>query len=565
MRPICVGSRLVTPLLALLVGTSAAAAGCVGNIGDRDAGQGTCATCGPQGPKAEGAAALETTRFPRLSHLQWENTIQQLFHLSEPTGLSASFTGDPLGGVFDNNESSLLVTPGLWADYQTAAEQIADRVVDDAALLALLVPAGAPDDLAGKRLAFIEELGKRAYRRPLTQAETDAYAALFDKGPQLVDGVDDFAKGARLVIQGVLQSPYFVYRVEASNEVVQGLIPLSGWEVASKLSYMLWNSMPDDELFAAAESGELGTPEGVKAQAERLLADDRSRAMVAAFHEQLFDYHLYEDLYKDETLFPQFSPELGFDMQREAEMFIEDVVFASEGGIEQILTEPYTFVNAPLAAIYGLDGSYGSDFQRVDLDPNERAGLLTRVGFLASNATKREQHSIKRGVFVNHRITCAPLPPPPDNVPPLPAADGFKTNRERVETHTGEGTCGESCHGIYINPAGFAFEHYNALGQFNLEENGYPVNAADTYPLDSGPISYEDAIDFSALLGAAEEVHECYARHWLQYSYGRKVQEGDEPTLPDLATASRQGAKSLILALTQTYAFRTRAPVQETP
>src|SRR6187549_1111573 len=121
MRPHRMRSHLAGPLLVVSIGASSAAAGCVGNSGDKD-GPGNCSTCGPQTPEAQGAASLDTTRFPRLSHLQWENTVQDLFYLAEPTGLSASFTGDPLGGVFDNNEASLLVTPGLWADYQTAAE-----------------------------------------------------------------------------------------------------------------------------------------------------------------------------------------------------------------------------------------------------------------------------------------------------------------------------------------------------------------------------------------------------------------------------------------------------------
>jgi hypothetical protein len=538
--------------------------GCVGTVGDPP-GDSSCATCPPK-PKGPAVAPLDTSRFPRLSHLQWENSVQDLLYLAQPSGISASFTGDPLGGIFDNNESSLLVTPGLWADYQLAAEQLSVLVTGDAAQLAKLIPKDAPADAAGRTKAFLETFGMRAYRRPLTPAELTSYTALFAKGKDLVDGPDDFAKGVRLTLQAFLQSPDFVYRVEASSGGASGsLILLSDYEVATKLSYMLWNTMPDEALFAAAKSGKLATSEGILAEATRLLDDDRARQMVAAFHHQLFEYDHYDDLSKDPTLFPDFTPALGADMKREAEMFVEDVVFAQKGGIKELLTEPTTYVNGELAKIYGLQGNFGSDFVKVDLDPKTRSGILTRIGFLASNATKREQHSIHRGVFINRRIICAKLPDPPNNVPPLPPAANYKTNRERVEKHTGEGTCGATCHGTMINPAGFAFEHYGAIGQYEDTENGNPVDSSDSYPLDGKQVSYKDAIELDGLLAESEQVHGCYARHWLEYAYGRTEQPADDAELASLAKESRKGARALILALTQTQAFRSRMPTTETP
>jgi hypothetical protein len=559
------GTRSSLSLVAsgLLAVGLALGGGCVGNLGDPPD-PSSCTTC-PTKPGDPAVAPLDTSRFPRLSHLQWENSVQDLLYLAQPSGLSASFTGDPLGGIFDNNESSLLVTPGLWADYQTAAEQLSVLVTSDAAKLAKLVPADAPADAAGRAKAFVESFGMRAYRRPLTPTEVTGYLALFAKGKDLVDGPDDFAKGARLTLQAFLQSPYFVYRVEASSAALGATIPLSDFELATKLSYMLWNTMPDDALFAAAKSGKLATTEGVLAQATRLLDDDRARVMVASFHHQLFQYDHYDDLTKDPTLFPDFNPALGADMKREAEMFIEDVVFAQKGGIKEILTEPTTYVNSGLAAIYGLEGSFGSDFVKVDLDPKTRSGILTRIGFLASNATSHEQHSIHRGVFINRRVICAKLPDPPNNVPPLPPAAAYKTNRERVEKHTGKGTCGATCHGTLINPAGFAFEHYGAIGQYEDTENGNPVNSADTYNLDGKDVSYNNAVEFDGLIAASDQVHSCYAKHWLQYAYGRADQAADGAALADLAKESRKGARALILALTQTQAFRSRIPHPETP
>lgn len=550
-----------------LLAVGVALGGCVGSLGDAPGSSGDpdCTSCGgPTGPKPA-VAPLDTSRFPRLSHLQWENSVRDLLYLAQPSGLSKSFTGDPLGGIFDNNESSLLVAPGLWADYQSAAEELSVLVTSDAAKLAKLIPKDAPADAAGRTKAFLQRFGMRAYRRPLTDAEMAAYTALFAKGKDVVEGPSDFARGVRLTLQAFLQSPYFVYRVEASSSAVPAAIPLSGFEIATKLSYMLWNTMPDDALFAAATAGKLDTSEGILVEAKRLLDDDRARAMVASFHHQLFQYDQYDDLNKDPTRFPNFTPALGADMKKEAEMFVEDVVFKQDGGIKELLTEPSTYVNDELAAIYGLQGKYTADFVKVDLNPKERSGFLTRIGFLASNATKLEQHSIHRGVFINRRIICAKLPDPPNNIPPLPPAANYKTNRERVEKHTGAGTCGATCHGTLINPAGFAFEHYDAIGQYKTEENGNPIDSSDTYLLDGKDVTYGDAMELDNLLAESDQVHACYAKHWLEYAYGRTEQDADTTALASLAQESRKGARALLLALTQTQAFRTRAPHQETP
>ncbi len=561
------GSSLSLLAGGLLAVGVALGGGCVGSLGDAPSGGSGAdctSSCDPTKPDPA-TQALETSRFPRLSHLQWENSVQDLLYLAQPSGLSHSFTGDPLGGIFDNNESSLIVAQGLWADYQLAAEELSVIITSDAAKLAKLIPEDAPADAAGRAKAYLESFGMRAYRRPLSPAELTAYTALFAKGKDVVDGPDDFAKGVRLTLQAFLQSPNFIYRVEASSGGGTVGSPLSGFEIATKLSYMLWNTMPDEALFAAAKAGKLDTSAGILEEAKRLLDDERARAMVASFHHQLFEYDHYDDLNKDPTLFPTFTPALGADMKREAEMFVDDVVFAQNGGISELLTEPTTFVNDELAAIYGLEGKFTSDFVKVDLDPKERSGFLTRVGFLASNATKREQHSIHRGVFVNRRVICAKLPDPPNNVPPLPPAADYKTNRERVEKHTGLGTCGASCHGGLINPAGFAFEHYDAVGHYSDTENGLPVNSADTYSLDGKDVKYTDAVAFDKLLAESDQVHACYAKHWLEYAYGRTEQEADSAAIADLAKESRKGARALILALTQTQAFRIRAPHQETP
>lgn len=509
------------------------------------------------------------SRFPRLSHTQWERTVVDLFHLDAPTGLSASFTPDPLGGkAFDNNESSLQVTPGLWADYQRAAEEIALQVTSNQNLLDRILPANLPQDLAAKKTAFLQSFGRRAFRRPLSPGEVDQYAALFDQAPTLDPVADPFTGGVRLVIEAFLQSPSFVYRPELSViPRIDGLIPLNSWEVATRLSYALWGTMPDDTLLDAAESGKLGTAGGVEAEAHRLLNDDRARDSLVSFHDQLYDAEQYASIDKSIDAYPSFDPAIGDDMRKELSLFVDYVLFTKKGGLSDLLTSRTTFVNARLAQLYGLDasGMDNTSFVQVDLPEAERSGLLTRSGFLAWKGTKSQPDTILRGVFINRRILCQPLGDPPA------AAMGAmlgpeKTDRERVWTLTGDGTCGQSCHGTYIDPAGFAFENYGALGEYRTQDNGYPVDASDTFPFQDGARSYKNAVEFSAAAAEAEQTHECYARFWVEYLYGRDVQDKDAGLLKQIASLSKKGSnvEDIVVALVTSDAFLTRAP-QEVP
>ncbi|WP_437821788.1 DUF1592 domain-containing protein [Sorangium sp. So ce1078] len=546
---------------ALGAGLCAAAlllAGCTGSLGAPDEGD---------GPLPAGAAEAQVevrSMFPRLSHAQWENTVRDLLRLDDRPGLSASFTTDPLGGVFDNNEAALLVTPGLWSDYQLAAEELAAMVTADEDKLDRIVPADLPAEPEARAQAFIERFGERAFRRPLTAEERGQYLALFHRGKELFDGEDPFVAGVRAALGALLQSPHFVYRVElGAGPAKGGLIPLSGHEIATKLSYLFWNTMPSDELLAAAKAGELSTSEAVRATAEGMLEDPRAREVVGAFHRQLYDYEQYHDLNKDQALYPEFVPEMGDDMQREAELFVEHVVFDKEGGLTDLLTSRTAFVNDHLAAVYGIEGDFSNEFEQVELGAAERSGLLTRLGFLASKATARQPDSIHRGVFVNLRILCAALPPPPDNATGLPPGEKA-TNRERVEAHTGKGTCGEACHGTMINPAGFAFEHYDAIGKYRTTDNGVPVNAADIYRLGGEPRSYADAIEFSQVLAESSEAHACYARRWVEFAHGREVGAKDRELINELGEASRGGAstKELILQVVSSTSFLARVPAE---
>lgn len=510
------------------------------------------------------AALPQTSRYPRLSHVQWENTVQDLFFLPAPTGYSKLFIGDPISGGFDNNSEALKIGATLWTDYQRAAETVAELVASDPQILAKIVPETDGDSDAQAR-AFITSFGRRVYRRPLSEDELDRHLQVFNLGVATPGQLEAFPAGVRLVVQTMLQSPFFLYRVEASEtDGGDGRIRLSSHEVASKLSYMLWNTMPDDELFTAADADALAQTAGVAAQAARMLEDPRAHAMVAAFHHQLLAVDHYSDVYKDPVKFPGFDPALNAMMATETMMFIEDVVFAQNGDFSTLLTAPYTFVNAALAPLYGVQGQFGDDFVKVELDPDQRAGILTQIGFLASNAGGFENDPIHRGVFMNLKLLCTGLPPPPNMVPPLPAPVPGETLRERITRHTGKGTCGEGCHGYLINPLGFAFEHYDPLGRWQTMDAGKPVNAADEFVLGGVSQPYDGAVQLAQLMADSDEAHRCYVGHLLEYGYARGPQVADNPLIRRIADESRAGTisiKQIILELTQSDAFLYRAPV----
>jgi hypothetical protein len=519
---------------------------------------------GPGGGGGAQSTHLITSRFPRLSHPQWENTVQDLFRLAEPPGLATSFDADPPLGRFDNSTARLTMTSGLWQDYQRAAETMAELITGDADTMALIVPADLPDDASARARGFVESFGARAFRRPLTAAEIGRYATLFAQAINHYDGLDEFTAGVRITISAMMQSPHFLYRSELASDASGGNIQLSGHEMASRLSYAFWNTMPDDALFAAAAAGELDTVEGVRAQALRMFDDPRTRASFAHFHEQMFVLREYDDLDKNTDKFPEWRRDLGRMMRTEVELFLDSVVFDGDGTIGDLLTSTRTYVNDELAAIYELEGDFGDDFVEVELDAKTRAGFLTRLGFLTRNATLTEPDPIHRGVFVNLDILCRPL----SAVPNLPDNLMFvgETNRERIESVTGPGTCAEGCHGTIINPIGFSMENYDAIGRYRTEDNGYPVDASSTYVFPDGrSLTFDNAVELSQLLAAEPDPHACYVGNLLEYFYGSEVDESKfalVTEMTDLSLGANASIRELVAGIVTSQSFRFR-PVTE--
>jgi hypothetical protein len=538
--------------------------GCNGAIGGGDLiGEGgtpapRCgrSVCGATGELAAGTA------FPRLTHAQWENSVRDLLRMEALPNLSGSFEPDTRISFFDNNSRALRVSSDLWGDYQAAAESLAEAVTTDSAALARLLPTDLPTEATERVRAVVRDLGRRAYRRTFSDEEIDAHVALFGQGATHFPDMDAFDGGVRVLIEALLQSPHFVYRVEVGQGQNGDAVQLGDFEIAARLSYMIWDTTPDDVLLDEAERGALHSAEQVAAQAARLLDDPRGQAMLERFHAQLFNWDLYGDMSKDPSVFPLYYSGVGDDMYEEARRFVEHVVLEAEGDLTALLTAPYTFVNADLAAIYGLGGPFDQSFSRASFDGTEqpqRGGLLTQLGFLASHGGLTG--SIHRGVFINHRVLCTELPPPPDALPPIPADDGMTmTSRERIEMHTGPGTCGASCHGTFINPVGFAFESFDGFGQYRTEEMGLPIDASAIFEFADGPVEFDGAAEFSNAIAARVQTHDCYTKHWVEYALGRDTAGSDLGLIQDLGDGSLDGLsiKDLIIELVQSEAFRVR-------
>jgi len=544
---------------------SGAAAGMNGQPAAGMNGQGGDQYAVPASPPAP--VLVATPRVARLSRTQWSNAVRDLLKLSDISAIESNVSGDALIG-FDDEADALFVTEQLRSQLFDASEKLADQVTGDAAALAALVPAGAPTDTAGRGKAFITAFGQRAFRRPLTDAEVTAHVGLFNQGPTLYPGVDAFAAGASLVIQALLQSPYFLYRTELGTAAAGATkVPLDDWEVSAKLALAITNTIPDDALLAAAAAGQLHDAAGVSTQAKRLLDGTTGTVGLSNLNLQVYRLGAYDGITRDAAVFPDFTANTPAAMKQEVLQFLSWIL-RDNRGIKDFYTAPVGFVNAQLAPLYGVTGNFSSDpavLTKVDLDPTQRSGLLTEPGFLSSYiSVGNEPDIIHRGVFIAERVLCLTLPPPdPKAVGAMIATTPGLTNRERVEMATGKGTCGQSCHGALFNPLGYAFENYDAIGEYRTMDQGKPVDAADSYTLDDDLKSFNDGVELSHLLADAKETHACYVQNLMSYLHGRVLDDSEQTTVDYYARLSRAGMVSLHdleLDVVTSDAFLNRLP-----
>jgi len=461
-----------------------------------------------------------------LTRREYAATVSDLLGVEPPSTDLIPVEPDVDG--YDNDAASSVVTARHVDAYMDIAGDVADLAVEQAG--ATLVGC-MPADPECPRL-FVESLGRRALRRPMTGEEVDLYLDLFD--PAATEG--DFYEGVRLVVRSMLMAPQFLYRSELGEPVGDsGLFRLTPYEVASALSYGFWGTMPDDELLDAAEAGMLDDPEGIEQQARRMLDDPRGRAQTGEFFVQWLGTGPLLQANKDAQVYPDFTPEIREAMADEQQAFIDYVIFDSTATISELLLAEFVFANDTLAGFYGLPKPGSSSLVPV-ASGHDRGGLLMMGSVLASHAHPNESSPVRRGTFVRERLLCQPLPPPPPDVDATPPEiDPNATTRERFGQHSADPAC-EGCHNL-IDPLGFGFESYDGVGAFRSEENGMPIDATGEVvriDAETAPMPFDGPRELAQILVDSPVVSACVIHHYVRFTTGREVTEEDECTIETL-------------------------------
>ena len=536
-----------------LVLSSAALAACVGELGDAPGGVAT--PLPPVKPQACGVVIQPgSSPIRRMNRFEYNNTVRDL--LGDTTHPAADFGAEEEALGFNNNAANLVTSSALAEKYMLAAEGIAERATATMSSVVACDPVAMGEDPCAQQ--FIATFAPRAFRRPVAKEEADMLFGVYQAGRADAD----FRTGIEMVIEVALQSPAFLYRVEFGLAAAAGeqVVRLDSWEAATRLSYFLWGSMPDPELFAAAEAGELATAAQIAAQARRMLDEPHARDATGDFHQQWLHYDRVASVGKDTTLFPAWSPAVGQLMRAETAAFLDHVVFDDEGSLQALLTAPYSFMNKDLAAFYGIVGPAGDTFERVDLDPTQRAGILTTGTLLTINAHSNQTSPVHRGKLVREGLFCTTMPPPPKDVKiEVPEPTPGSTARERFAEHSGNPAC-SGCHEL-MDGIGFGFENYDAIGRYRVMEDGKIIDATGAIAKSDVDGNFDGAVEMSKKLAGSHQVERCYTTQWFRYAYGRGESTDDTCTLTALGdkfAASGGDIKELIVAMTQTDAFLYR-------
>jgi hypothetical protein len=552
---------------------SLAAAGCTGMIGDaskdrvshepapqdtsspspgapRDPGDRVTNVGDIAGECKPGAApSVDFTPLRRLNQLEYANSLRDLLGVQ---GLADGFVADSRVGTFHSNVDTAISE--LQADqYRLAAESAAAKVLSNVGAVV------GCDPTTGEACAstFIRDFGLKAFRRPLTTEEQASYLEVYRAGTAR----GAFAGGIGLVVRAMLQSPYFLYLVERTPVGSGVAKQLGPYEMASRLSYLLWASMPDAQLLTAADKGELATADQLRAQAERMLADPRSKDTLGQFQLEWLQLDGIDNLEKDTTLFPTFNDALKQAMRDEVGDFLDTVVQSASGSYTDLLTAPYAMLNGPLFSLYGVKApAAGTGFTRVDFTGGVRAGILTQPAFLATHGHQNQGSPVKRGVVVRQAVLCQDLPPPPANVNNAPPAlSPNLTTRQRFAAHDASPAC-KGCHGL-IDGIGFGFERYDAIGAYRASENGNPIddtgNLIQATPDVEGPFS--GPVGLGQKLAASELARSCFVTQWFRFAFKRQPQTTDACTASAMMskfTSSHQSVRELVLSAVASDAFR---------
>jgi Protein of unknown function (DUF1592)/Protein of unknown function (DUF1588)/Protein of unknown function (DUF1595)/Protein of unknown function (DUF1585)/Protein of unknown function (DUF1587) len=555
--------------------------GCTGSINDGTSSPGgpnpPNGPSGPNGPVTTGPAAQpgagaldDKASVPaaqpvrRLTNSEYDNTLRDLLGITTSVSKNAQIGQDTESGNAGFLKGGAITGGDDARQLMEAGSQVGDAIAGKLGTLLPCSPlptaAAEQDACVGK---FITAFGKRAYRRPLTAKETELAKALYttQRSPEV--GAT-FEQAVVALVGAFIQAPQFLYHWElGSNAPVKdgNLIRYNSYEVASRLSYFFWSTMPDDKLFAAADADALKTPEQIALQARRLLSDDRAKQGLGDFHLQFLEIGPLTQAPKDDTI-KAFNPAVAQSMMNETRDFVASIFLGAKatGSLSDLLTSSSTVIEPALAKLYGVTAT-GTAAQPVMLKATERAGLLTQLAYLTAHADTGDSNPVKRADAFMRRLFCMEFTPPP-NVPMVAdSMPGGDTTRQRFAIHS-MNPCA-SCHTM-LDPIGFSFEGYDTIGVVRTTENNKPIDTTGQVTLPWGDtVKFQNAVDLIGQIAKMPQVQDCITTQWLRYMTGRREVEGEKPSLQvvrDLFKKSNNDMRELLVGMTRTRSFTHRSP-----
>jgi hypothetical protein len=451
----------------------------------------------------------------RLNRAEYNNTIRALVGVDfRPAD---DFPADDVGNGFDNIGDVLSIPPILLEKYLAAAERIVDEAYADPALRKRLLPFEATTDDERRTLTRrnIADFATRAFRRPVTDEELDRLNDIRRAARTLGLTDDEITKGP---YQAILSSPHFLFRVERDPgpKDADGIRALDDYELATRLSFFLWSSMPDAELFDLAKKGELHKPDVLEAQARRMLQDPQAQALVDNFAGQWLQLRDIAKITPDPERFPGFNDDLRTAMLQETQLFFAAII-REDRSVLDFLAADFTFVNGRLAKHYGVDNVTGDEFQRVSL--KDRRGILTQASILALTSNPTRTSPVKRGKWILENILGEPPPPPPAGVEELKDDEELLgTLRERMQQHRSNPSCAV-CH-THMDTLGFGLENFDAIGSWRTKDGRFDIDPSGSLP---GGKEFRDAGELMQLLARQKKdaFCRCLAEKMLTYALGR--------------------------------------------
>lgn len=494
----------------------------------------------------------------RLNRAEYNNTVRDL--LGTKLTPANDFPSDDLGAEFDTVGAALSLSPEYVVSYESAATNLITDLFADAArqkTVATCDVATAGDACAK---TILSAFARRAWRRPVTADEAQALMAPVTAAKTLGATPLD---GLKAALTGVLISPFFIFKLEMDPDPNAGAVRrLNPYELATRLSYALWSTMPDAALSAAADGGLLATDEQVAAQVSRMLADPRADALIDNFTAKWLDIGGPEAHDVDLTIYPKYTPAIGASMIGEARRYMQEFL-RTPLKASSILDARFTFVDATLASFYGLTrtgAANATDFVKVDTSSTQREGLLTLGSFLTTTSYPNRTSPVRRGEYVFRRLLCDTVSDPPPDIPQLNETPRpGQTLRERMEEHRANPAC-SPCHNL-MDPIGFGLENFDAIGSYRTMDSGVAVDSSGQLP---GGMPFNGAAQLGAILASDVRVPGCVTEKFMTFAVGRLLDQQDDPQwiayLSGHAQATDGSLTSIIRTVVQSDAFRSRRP-----